>query len=99
MVILIIPWHLLAAQELEPLSLAYQGYITDLSHQAINGERDIHFKIYNARVGGELIWSEDHISVNVIDGDFQVNIGLITPLPITESPDTPLFLPFRLRET
>ena len=79
------------AQAPEPLTLGYQGHLTDLTRQPINGERDITFRFYNARVGGEVVWEETVRSVLVEDGDFSVNLGLNTPLPINESPDTPLF--------
>ena len=44
------------AQAPEPLTLGYQGHLTDLTRQPINGERDITFRFYNARVGGEVVW-------------------------------------------
>ena len=59
-------------------------------------ERDITFRLYNARVGGDVVWTEEQESVNVVDGEFNVNLGLNTPLPITESPDTPLFLTLQI---
>ena len=80
------------AQAPGPLTLGYQGHLTDLTRQPINGERDITFRFYNARVGGEVVWEETLRSVLVEDGDFSVNLGLNTPLPINESPDTPLFM-------
>ena len=94
--LVIIPWQFLYAQQPEPLTMAYQGYVTDLSRQALNGERDITFRLYNARVGGDVVWTEEQESVNVVDGEFNVNLGLDTPLPITESPDTPLFLTLQI---
>ena len=43
------------SQTLEPLTLGYQGQLTDLAHQPISGERDLTFRLYNAQVGGEMI--------------------------------------------
>ena len=94
--LVIIPWQFLYGQQPEPLTMAYQGYVSNLSRQSLNGERDITFRLYNARVGGEVIWAEEHESINVVDGEFNVNLGLNTSLPITESFDTPLFLTLQI---
>ena len=81
-----------SAQELEPLTLGYQGHITNLNGDDIQESYDITFRIYNAPIDGEEVWSEVIQSVRVRAGYFQVNLGLTESLPITESPDTPLFM-------
>lgn len=80
------------AQAPTPLSLAYEGYLTDLAHQPISGERDILFRLYSARAGGAVVWEEALSSVSLLDGTFNVNLGLTSPLPLSEPLDAPLYL-------
>ena len=76
----------------EPLSLGYQGYLTNLDRTVIDGERQITFRIYNHLTEGSLIWEESLESVEIREGHFNVSLGLEIPLPITTAPDTPLFM-------
>ena len=78
--------------EPEPLTLGYQGYVTNLDRTLVNGERDVIFRMYNTLTEGDLVWEETLESVLVSEGHFQVSLGLETPLPVTTSPDTPLFM-------
>ena len=83
----------------EPLTLGYQGYITSLDRALVNGERDVTFRMYDALIGGTMIWEESLSAVPVSEGHFQVSLGLDTPLPLTTSPDTPLFLSVESKAT
>ena len=76
----------------EALTLSYHGFITHLDQTVVNGERGITFRIYDALVDGHLLWEEQQQAIPIIEGKFQANLGIITPLPISISPDTPLFL-------
>ena len=82
------------AQELEPLSMGYQGHLTDLAGNAYNGERQITFRLYDALTEGNVVWDETLSDVLVSDGYFHVNLGLNpeAPLPLDRAPDAPLFL-------
>ena len=78
--------------EPEPLTLGYQGYVSNLDRTVVNGERNVTFRMYDALTEGNLVWEETLESVLVSEGYFQVSLGLETPLPVTTSPDTPLFM-------
>lgn len=58
----------------------YQGYLADSAGAALNGFAQMGFKIYDADVGGALLWSEVHPSVVVDTGLYNVALGSITPL-------------------
>ena len=51
------------AQAPEPFTMNYQGQLTDLTRQPIEGERDITFRLYSTAEGGDAIWEEDHVGV------------------------------------
>ena len=74
------------AQEPAPLTLGYEGVVTNLSREPITGDRDITFRLYSAQSGGEAIWEERVESIYINEGKFQAMLGLITPLPVAESP-------------
>ena len=84
------------AQDSAPLTLGYQGFVTDLGRQPINGDRDVTFRLYSMQSGGQVLWEETIPSLTINEGVFQATLGLITPLPDTESPDSSLFLSIQL---
>jgi hypothetical protein len=55
-----------------PRSISYQGFLLK-SNQPINGQVDLHLKIYNA--GGEMLYEETDNQVNVKNGLFSVFLG------------------------
>ena len=69
------------AQEPEPLSMGYQGHLTDLAGNAYNGERQITFRLYDALTEGNVVWEETLADVLVSDGYFHVNLGLNPAAP------------------
>ena len=84
------------AQRSTPLTLSYQGELSGSSGQVINGELRMTFKLYRVEIDGEAIWAETHNAVIVEGGRFQVDLGLITPLPLNGAPNSPLFLALEL---
>ena len=66
---LILSMYLLSSASAQdaPLTIGYQGFITDQADQVINGSYPITFRLYNASSGGTMIWEERHGSVNVVD--------------------------------
>lgn len=76
----------------EPLTLGYQGYLTSLDRSMVDGSYNITFRMYDAPTDGNIIWEETRESVLVAEGYFQLNLGLVNPLPVMTSLDTPLFM-------
>lgn len=89
LLILLFPVVLVAAL---PLTINYQGYMTDPEGVALNGEYDISFMLYTTESGGSLVWDETQI-VHVSKGLFSVELGASDPLdPILGEFNNPLFL-------
>ena len=60
-----------------PQTINYQGRLTDNSPQQnpITGTYNISFEIWTSQLGGSIEWSEGPISVNVVNGIFNVVLG------------------------
>ncbi len=71
----------LAAQSVVPQMINFQGYLTDNEGNPLHGTFDITFKIYDDSTNGTLLWSEDHDSVLVDSGVFNVLLGSIAEIP------------------
>ena len=63
------------AQEPEPLSMGYQGHLTDLAGNAYNGERQITFRLYDALgrethhfCGDRVHFTPGSAAITVLDG-------------------------------
>jgi hypothetical protein len=70
-----------AAQAL-PKGMNYQGYVTDKSGVAYNGNQHMSFRIYTVPTGGTEIWSETQNQVVVKNGTFNTVIGQSKPLTL-----------------
>jgi hypothetical protein len=68
---------------LVPKMLNYQGYLTDTLGIPINDSLDMTFKIYDAIISGNELWSETQPNVPVERGVFSVLLGSGTPIPDT----------------
>ncbi len=64
-----------------PLSINFQGKLTDSNQAPINVPADITFSIYDADIAGTLLWSEDYTGITVTNGIFNVLLGSGTPDP------------------
>ena len=62
-----------------PLTLGYQGYLVDAGQQSFDRERTVTFKFYDSPTAGSVVWQEEIESVQVLNGNFVVNLGLRTP--------------------
>ena len=58
----------------------YQGRLTDAAGNAIDGTRNMTFRLYNAVSGGTKVWEETQSGVQVSAGLFNVALGSVTPL-------------------
>jgi hypothetical protein len=63
-----------------PLVTSYQGRLLDASDQPLTGSYTMVFQIFDAPVGGNPLWTEDHVGVQVADGLFSVALGATVPL-------------------
>jgi len=63
-----------------PLTIGYQGYLTDAAGQPINTSVALTLRLYDAASGGKLLWQEVQPGVTVSKGVFQVLLGSVTPL-------------------
>jgi hypothetical protein len=63
-----------------PNKMSYQGHLTDTAGVGVpNGKYDIPFMIYDAPIGGNLLWEEIQ-EVHVQNGLFSVILGSVNPL-------------------
>ena len=60
-----------------PEALHYQGRLTDTTPQQnpLDATVDLEFRIYDAPVGGALLWSESWPGVSVEGGLFSIRLG------------------------
>jgi hypothetical protein len=73
------PPELILAQA--PNTMNYQGYLTDTSGAAYNGNVDIIARLYNSLAAGTLVWGPETINAVPVDhGLFEVILGAIVPL-------------------
>ena len=78
----------LGVEALDVRTINYQGYLTDSSGNAVNGQVDMSFALYAAASGGPALWSETHAGVVVTKGVYSVVLGNASPTP------NPITLPF-----
>jgi len=55
-----------------PSSISYQGSLTNLSGDALNGSYNLQFRIYETSSGGTQIWDQNNTNVNITNGVFSV---------------------------
>ena len=75
---------------LVPMTMNYQGYLTDSGGTPVNGNVSMTFSLYVGSSGGGPLWSETH-SVPVTDGMYSIILGNTTPLNPSHFID-PLYL-------
>ncbi len=63
-----------------PGKINYQGKLTDQTGELINQEYDIAFTLFTGIEGGAGLWTENHESVRIENGLFNVLLGSISPL-------------------
>ena len=62
-----------------PLTMNYQGYLKSSAGGPYNGSKKLIFWIYDVASGGTPLWAEAHLAVNVVKGQFSVNLGSVDP--------------------
>lgn len=74
-----------------PQSINFQGYLKNSSGLPVTGAPALTFRIYDADVGGTLLWS-DILAAAITEGLFSVELGRpCNPLPVA-SMANPLWL-------
>jgi hypothetical protein len=58
-----------------PQAFNFQGILKDADGLPVNDTKFMEFRIYSDATGGTLLWSEQHIGVNIADGLFAVTLG------------------------
>jgi len=79
----IIVFFLLAQSSLTdiPKTMSYQGLLTQTSGTPVaDSSYNLTFNLYSTNSGGTPLWTENHLSVSVVKGIFNVILGSITPL-------------------
>jgi len=78
LVLAVVPAVTLAAV---PKQINYQGFLTDPDGDPVlDGDYSMAFKIYDAPIGGTLLWSETQ-TVTVTEGKYNIILGELTPIP------------------
>jgi len=80
----------LMSHALVPMTMNYQGYLTDSGGTPVNGTVSMTFSLYASSSWGGALWGETH-SVTVTDGVYSVVLGNTTPLNPSHFID-PLYL-------
>ena len=71
-----------AAVAQTPKTISYQGRLTDAAGDpVVDGVYAVTFRIYDAAVGGTLLWSEAGLPVTTQKGLFTATLGSPTPFP------------------
>lgn len=65
-----------------PQTISYQGALRQADdHPVPDGLYNLTFRIYDAAMGGSLLWQETQ-NLQVAHGIFNANLGAVTPLAI-----------------
>jgi hypothetical protein len=81
-----------AAQSQVPNLLNYQGRLMNASGQPLDGTFNVKMLIYDSPSGGNMLWSEDHFSVQVTGGLFSVLLGSVNTFPPDFFANTSIYL-------
>ena len=88
----------LTGSAVDPLTITYHGYLTDLAEGPVHGQKNLTFRLYTEAEGGELIWEEVLLDVPVVYGAFYVSLGLLEPLPVETALQEALYLTFQVED-
>jgi len=80
------------AQVAPPQTVNFQGRLTDLSDNPLNGSFDITFTLYNAASGGVALWTETQTGVVVDNGSVETLLGSVTPIPYSAAMSAAAYL-------
>jgi len=64
-----------------PNVMTSQGILRNAAGDVVNGVYTLKFKLYNAQVDGQLLWSEAQANLVVENGLYTATLGTVSPLP------------------
>ncbi len=74
-----------------PMTINYQGKLTDPNGSVLNGEYQMSFSLFNTDTNGTALWSEQQ-TVTLINGIYNVQLGAVNPLSASIFDNDALFL-------
>lgn len=80
------------AQTNPPQRVNFQGRLTDLSDNPLNGSFSLTFSLYNAPTGGAALWTETQAGVSIANGAVESLLGSVTPIPYSVSASSSVYL-------
>jgi len=80
------------------VTIPYSGRLTDEVGQPVaDGKYDVQFALYDAEVGGQLLWSETQSGITVQSGALDVSLGAAVPMSTDVSERKELWLSISVR--
>ena len=73
-------------------TLTYQGQLSNVNGEAVTASYGVVFTLYDAASDGASLWTESHDGVEIVDGQFTVQLGSITPIDAVALGSGDLFL-------
>jgi hypothetical protein len=80
----------------QPVTLTYEGHLTDIGGAAVEGTRPMTFRLYVEDEGGEAFWTERHDAVDLVGGDFEAILGSFNGFPADLDPGVTVWLAVQL---
>ncbi|MDO8806669.1 MAG: hypothetical protein Q7R35_19825 [Elusimicrobiota bacterium] len=80
------------AQANPPQRVNFQGRLTDLSNNPLNGTFTLIFSLYNVPTGGTALWTETQAGVSVENGAVESVLGSVTPIPYSVAASSSAYL-------
>ncbi|MBI4803305.1 MAG: hypothetical protein HY796_12360 [Elusimicrobia bacterium] len=85
-------YGLSSAQISPPQKVNFQGRLTDLSDNPLNGSFDLTFSLYDAATAGAALWTETQTGVSVTNGAVEAILGSVTPIPYSVTASSAIYL-------
>ncbi|MCX5784337.1 MAG: hypothetical protein NTX59_01470 [Elusimicrobia bacterium] len=80
------------AQTNPPQKVNFQGRLTDLANNPLNGSFELVFSLYDAPAGGTALWNETQTGVPAVNGAVEVILGSVTPIPYSVVKSSTIYL-------
>ncbi|MHB0997089.1 MAG: hypothetical protein ACYC2I_12035, partial [Elusimicrobiales bacterium] len=75
-----------------PQKVNFQGRLTDLSDNPLNGAYDVTFALYAVPTGGTALWSETQTGLLVDNGALEAVLGSVAPIPYSVARSSAAYL-------
>ena len=77
-----------------PNTINFQGALKDADGVPVNDTQFMEFRIYDNATAGSLLWSEQHLTVEIADGIFSEELGNTTAFPVGMFDNPELYITF-----